>query len=91
MALEIVTINKKVNWPISHMVVLHWPISNIVEFMVNTLSKCTLSFVSSVIFTKRVVEASVMKPKLHRYGYGIVPDMGMGTRIHHFFKDICGT
>jgi hypothetical protein len=30
-----------------------------------------------------------LKPKLH--GYGIVPDMGTDTGIHHFFKNICGT
>jgi hypothetical protein len=30
-------------------------------------------------------------PKLHGYGYGIVPDTGTGTGIHYFFKNICGT
>ena len=31
--------------------------------------------------------------KLHGYRYGIVPDtgMGMGSGIHHFLKNICGT
>ena len=46
-------------------------------------------FVLFVIITKRVVEAPVMKPKLHRYEYSIVPDTGMGYII--FFKNICGT
>ena len=30
-----------------------------------------------------------LKPKLH--GYGIVPDTGTDTGIHHFLKNICGT
>ncbi len=43
-----------------------------------------LSFVLSVIITKQVVEAPVMKPELHGYEYGIVPDTGMGTGIYLF-------
>ncbi len=26
-----------------------------------------------------------LSPKLHGYEYGIVPDMGTGIGIHHFF------
>ena len=29
-------------------------------------------------------------PKLHGYGYGIVPDTGTGTEIHHFLKIYVG-
>ena len=46
-----------------------------------SLSLSLSRFLSSNLFKKH----TKAQPKLHGYGYGIVPDMGTGTRIYHFF------